>query len=173
MNSLKDRRSNRRGWCWTSESAALLPQIASWMPKSNSVCVAAPSLVDPRLAQRPCLPAPVNAKSLIKIKPHVLFDDAGEQLSQSPHVFGFVTRGVVNERLLNLEQKAPAFLVPWRKDREHQRPSAQGQLRQNERGRSRHAKKIDKDSFAIERVQIHQNPQRPAALEKLKHLSRG
>src|SRR6266849_3151693 len=132
-----------------------------------------PSPVDPRLAWWPCLPAPVNPKPLIGIKPHVLFHDAGEQLSQSPHVFGFVTRGVVTQWLLYLEQKTPAFLVPRRKDREHQRSSAQGQLRQNERGRSWHAKKIDKDSFAIERVQIHQNPQRPAALEKLKHLARG
>src|SRR5882672_6019413 len=94
------------------------------------------SFVQTRLACRPCLPAPVNPKPLIRIKPHVLFHDAGEQLSQSPHVFSFVTRGVVTQRLLNLEQKTPAFLVPRRKDREHQRSSAQGQLRQNERGRS-------------------------------------
>src|SRR5260370_1357063 len=132
-----------------------------------------PSPLDTRLAWWPRLPAPVNPKPLIGIKPHVLLDDAGEQLSQSPHVFGFVTGGVVTQRLLYLEQKAPAFFVPRRKDREHQRSGAQGQLRQNEGRRSRHAEKIDKDSFAIERVQIHQNAQRPAALEKLKHLARG
>src|SRR4029077_10706887 len=90
-----------------------------------------------------------------------------------PHVLLIITAPFERQRSVDLQQKAPTLTIPWREHRQHCRLGAQSELRQYERCRSRHAKKIDKDSRAIQRVQINQDSQRAVGLQDLEHLARG
>ena len=115
----------------------------------------------------------MNPEPLIGISPHVFLDDVSKQLRQPPYVFFVVAGAFEAERLINLQQKASPLLVPGSEHRQHRSFGAQREFCQHESCRRRHVEKVDEGPFAIQRVQINQNPERAARLEDLKHLSGG